>query len=213
MCGAVLCWRCDANALTTDAVHASASVHRRGSSHSRYAFFVTTFTLLSFSAGISRGEYAERRTRFGELLCEAVTEHAQLFDEKSHMLALIPAPFWYALIENTNESFHFCRQYVGPHVPYEFRQSSHFLYLSGVLEPGAMLCAWRLGGGDMRFVVRFLSHNETILSCSFTLFVAPRDVKSELWDGPKLGAEDAAKFTGLTTTVNSSCKVPQASTR
>jgi Xaa-Pro aminopeptidase len=67
-------------------------------------------------------------------------------------------------------------------IPYEFRQSTAFLYLSGFLEPNAVL-------------VLETDANRALARSS--LFVQPRDAARELWDGARTGAERAAEFTAV----------------
>ena len=61
-----------------------------------------------------------------------------------------------------------------------FAQSSHFRYLTGYTEPGAVLAIAKRGG-EVREM----------------LFVAPRDPSREVWDGVRLGAEGATRQTGI----------------
>jgi len=61
-----------------------------------------------------------------------------------------------------------------------FAQESHFRYLTGYTEPGAVLAISKRGGE-----VREL------------LFVQPRDPATEVWDGARWGAEGATRITGI----------------
>ncbi|MFL5574916.1 MAG: aminopeptidase P family protein [Gemmatimonadaceae bacterium] len=61
-----------------------------------------------------------------------------------------------------------------------FNQGSRFLYLTGVREPDAALVMVKRGG-----------------AVTSTLFVLPRDPAREVWTGSRLGAEAAAKLTGI----------------
>ena len=61
-----------------------------------------------------------------------------------------------------------------------FFQDPDFLYLTGVREPGAALVLTRGGGGVHGM-----------------LFVEPRDPVREVWSGARLGADSAARLTGL----------------
>lgn len=58
-------------------------------------------------------------------------------------------------------------------IPYTFRQDASFLYLTGFQEPDAFLCLEKTQKGD------------TI----YSLFVPPRDISHELWDGIRSGVE------------------------
>jgi Xaa-Pro aminopeptidase len=61
-----------------------------------------------------------------------------------------------------------------------FAQGSHFRYLTGYTEPGAVLVIARRGG-DVREM----------------LFVLERDPAQEVWNGRRWGAEGAARITGI----------------
>jgi Xaa-Pro aminopeptidase len=61
-----------------------------------------------------------------------------------------------------------------------FAQNAPFRYLTGYTEPGAALVMVRRGG-----------------QVSEHLFVLPRDPSQEVWQGTRLGAEGAARLTGI----------------
>jgi Xaa-Pro aminopeptidase len=61
-----------------------------------------------------------------------------------------------------------------------FAQTSHFRYLTGYNEPGAVLVIAKRGG-----------------EVGEHLFVTPRDPSREVWDGALLGAEGATRLTGI----------------
>ena len=61
-----------------------------------------------------------------------------------------------------------------------FAQESRFRYLTGYDEPGAMLVISKRGG-----------------QVSERLYVMPRDPASEIWNGARIGAEGAARMTGI----------------
>lgn len=65
-------------------------------------------------------------------------------------------------------------------IPYVFRQNTDFMYFSGCQEPDCTLVI--TVNGD--------SHSSAI-------FVQNKDEKTELWDGPRTGAAEAAKFFGV----------------
>ena len=71
-------------------------------------------------------------------------------------------------------------------IPYVFRQSSDFLYLSGCLEPDTVL---------------ILEIDEES-KCKSTLFMRPKDRHAELWDGPRTGVENAPTFFGVDEAMN-----------
>ncbi|KAF0687670.1 Aste57867_20654 [Aphanomyces stellatus] len=60
-------------------------------------------------------------------------------------------------------------KYMSHDIPYDFRQDSNFLYLTGLDEPEA---------------IAVLKKNADNTS-TYTLFVRPRDAHSEQWDGPR----------------------------
>ncbi len=64
--------------------------------------------------------------------------------------------------------------------PWPFRQSSDFHYLTGLVEPDALLvlCPKRIEG-------------------EVVCFVSPRDPERERWEGPQLGVDDAPRVLGV----------------
>ena len=70
--------------------------------------------------------------------------------------------------------------YMSGKIPYVFRQNTDFLYLTGCQEPDSILV--------------IIAKNENFMT---TLFVAPQDEHSELWDGPRSGVERAPKMFGI----------------
>lgn len=66
-------------------------------------------------------------------------------------------------------------------IPYVFRQSSDFYYLTGCLEPDSVL---------------LLTIDEACVVQS-TLFMRPKDPHAELWDGPRTGPEYAVHLFGV----------------
>ncbi|CAK4082835.1 unnamed protein product [Aphanomyces euteiches] len=66
-------------------------------------------------------------------------------------------------------------KYMSHDIPYDFRQDSHFLYLTGLDEPDA---------------VAVLKKNADE-SSEYILFVRPRDAHSEQWDGPRVDVHSA----------------------
>jgi len=63
-------------------------------------------------------------------------------------------------------------------IPFPFRQQPDFFYLTGFLEPDAVMV---LGPAP---------------STHFTMLVRPRDPAKEVWDGPSAGVEGALEFFG-----------------
>lgn len=66
-------------------------------------------------------------------------------------------------------------------IPYFFRQNSDFYYLTGCLEPESILI---LSADD----------SNTLKSI---LFIRPKSVRDELWDGARTGVENAIDFFGV----------------
>lgn len=67
-------------------------------------------------------------------------------------------------------------------IPYVFRQSTDFLYLSGCLEPDSCLV---------------LATAESPSQHCVTMFMREADSHSELWDGPRTSIEDAIGLFGV----------------
>ncbi|OWZ20587.1 Xaa-Pro aminopeptidase [Phytophthora megakarya] len=94
-----------------------------------------------------------------------------------------------ALITNAAEV-----KYMTHDIPWEFHQNSNFMYLTGLEEPDAHAVLLKSQG-----------------TCSFVLFVRPRDPHSEQWDGARIGldgakdkylADDAFQLTNLSPGMN-----------
>ncbi|VVC92438.1 unnamed protein product [Leptidea sinapis] len=103
------------------------------------------------TCGITQQEYKERRETFvRKLLAEVENVH------KTHLI-VIPAAK---------------KQYMSDKIPYVFRQNSDFFYLTGCLEPSAILVITKPAFND---------DFKTIL------FVHDKDSHAELWEGPRTG--------------------------
>ncbi|KAL4721133.1 hypothetical protein ACJJTC_009413 [Scirpophaga incertulas] len=110
------------------------------------------------TCGITQLEYKERReTLVNKLISEVENIH------KSHII-IIPAAR---------------KQYMSDKIPYVFRQNSDFFYLTGCLEPSAVL------------VIVKPSQTESFKSI---LFVHDKDAHAELWEGPRTGCAVAAQL-------------------
>ncbi|XP_072935303.1 xaa-Pro aminopeptidase 3 [Epargyreus clarus] len=108
------------------------------------------------TCGITQAEYKERRDTFvGKLVSEINNVH------KNHII-VIPAA---------------SKQYMSDKIPYVFRQNSDFFYLTGCLEPSAVL------------VLLKPAQTENYKSI---LFVHEKDSHAELWEGPRTGCGVAA---------------------
>lgn len=66
-------------------------------------------------------------------------------------------------------------------IPYFFRQNTDFLYLTGCLEPDAVLVLWTNDQNQRRTA----------------LFMRPKNSHEELWDGPRTGDQYAIDFFGV----------------
>lgn len=73
------------------------------------------------------------------------------------------------------------RRYMSDKIPYVFRQNSDFFYLSGCLEEDTVL-------------VLLIDAEQSAKS---VLFMRPKDVYAELWDGPRTGIDGAVKLFGV----------------
>ncbi|KAH8326788.1 xaa-Pro aminopeptidase 3 [Drosophila kikkawai] len=74
------------------------------------------------------------------------------------------------------------KKYMSGKIPYVFRQNSDFYYLTGCLEPDAVL-------------LLFIDETQNVHS---ELFMRPKDPHAELWDGPRTGPELAVPLFGVT---------------
>ncbi|XP_063983460.1 xaa-Pro aminopeptidase 3-like isoform X1 [Diachasmimorpha longicaudata] len=70
--------------------------------------------------------------------------------------------------------------YMSDKIPYVFRQNTDFMYFSGCQEP------------DCTLVITVNGDNHTT-----AIFMQNKDEKTELWDGPRTGAESASEFFGV----------------
>lgn len=66
-------------------------------------------------------------------------------------------------------------------IPYFFRQSSDFYYLTGCLEPDSVLVLITNGKSEKKSI----------------LFMRPKDKHAELWDGPRTGVDDSIYLFGV----------------
>ncbi|XP_047526188.1 xaa-Pro aminopeptidase 3-like [Pieris napi] len=106
------------------------------------------------TCGVTQLEYKERRETLVSKLAEAENLH------KTHVI-VIPAAR---------------KQYMSDKIPYVFRQNSDFFYLTGCLEPSAILFMIKPADRDTY---------QTIL------FVHDKDSHAELWEGPRTGCSAA----------------------
>ncbi|KAH8325789.1 hypothetical protein KR067_008172 [Drosophila pandora] len=118
--------------------------------------------------GVEQSEICERRT----LLMQHIRAYARNFGAEfnghqspNHMLVVGAA----------------CKKYMSGKIPYVFRQNSDFYYLTGCLEPDAVL-------------VLTMDESQTVIS---ELFMRPKDPHAELWDGPRTGPEMAVPLFGV----------------
>lgn len=66
-------------------------------------------------------------------------------------------------------------------IPYIFRQNTDFFYLTGCLEPDTVLVLWTDGDNETKSV----------------MFMRPKNLHDELWDGHRTGVEHAVDFFGI----------------
>lgn len=118
--------------------------------------------------GVELTEFQTRRT----CLMQGLKAYAESFGDefngraaKSHMLVIGAA----------------AKKYMSGKIPYVFRQSSDFYYLTGCLEPDSVL-------------VLTIDEAGAVQS---TLFMRPKDPHAELWDGPRTGPEYAVHLFGV----------------
>ncbi|XP_046845314.1 xaa-Pro aminopeptidase 3-like [Xenia sp. Carnegie-2017] len=115
--------------------------------------------------GITLNEYKERRKNLVKVM-------KNTHFGKSHDKHL--------LIFSSNPTY-----FMGPDVPYHFRQNSNFLYLTGYQEPDSVLIIEigmnNVSGDDYRTI----------------FFTRPRDKTREIWDGPRNGLEGATEHFGF----------------
>lgn len=124
----------------------------------------------SSPASIKKSEYAARRSK----LVEKIAQVSSFIQPSLRHLVIIPS----AEVK-----------YSSLHVPYSFRQDSYFSYLTGIIEPSAVLA---------------LEIDCKSVDCAaFTprLFVEERSSHDRLWDGPSLGVAAANKYTGIKQTL------------
>ncbi|XP_022825118.1 probable Xaa-Pro aminopeptidase 3 isoform X1 [Spodoptera litura] len=108
--------------------------------------------------GVTQAEYKKRReTLVAKLVAESENMH------NTHIV-VIPAAR---------------KQYMSDKIPYVFRQHSDFFYLTGCLEPSAILVLMKPAQTD-----EFKS----------ILFVHEKDAHAELWEGPRTGCTAAARL-------------------
>ena len=120
--------------------------------------------------GISKAEYKSRRTKLFKL---ALDNFKNVKSTKNHILIFPSATKLFM----TND------------IPYQFRQNSDFLYLTGFQEPDSLL----------------VLHTELDNKYDYraVLFVPRKDPMKELWDGPRSGVEGARWLTGVQDVYNS----------
>ncbi|CAG0916053.1 unnamed protein product [Notodromas monacha] len=109
--------------------------------------------------GLHLNEFRSRR----EKLCEAISR-------------AVPSDEHLVLVSGSKKKFS------SEKIPYVFRQSTDFLYLTGNLEPESVLC---------------LNIDKTGSRSRSTLFVAEKDRAVERWEGPRLGTEKSAEIFGV----------------
>ncbi|XP_049885679.1 xaa-Pro aminopeptidase 3-like [Pectinophora gossypiella] len=110
------------------------------------------------TCGITQAEYVDRR----DMLVTKLTQEIE--NENTNHLIVIPAA---------------AKQFMSDKIPYTFRQNSDFFYLTGCLEPCAVLV--------MVKPAQQSTYNAI-------LFVNDKDSHAELWEGPRTGCSAATKL-------------------
>lgn len=77
-------------------------------------------------------------------------------------------------------------------VDFQYRQDDNFYYLTGFAEPNSILLLLPAG-----YSVRSMEDTSKMITVREILFVQPRDVAREQWDGRRYGAEGAMKLRGV----------------
>ncbi|MBI3110943.1 MAG: aminopeptidase P N-terminal domain-containing protein [Ignavibacteriales bacterium] len=77
-------------------------------------------------------------------------------------------------------------------VDYQYRQDDNFYYLTGFTEPNSILLLLPAG-----YSVRSMEDTSKMITVREILFVQPRDVTREQWNGRRYGAEGAVKLRGV----------------
>ncbi|CAH2068220.1 unnamed protein product, partial [Iphiclides podalirius] len=110
------------------------------------------------TCGITQMEYKERRdTLVSKLIAEVDNVH------QTHIIVIPGA----------------CKQYMSDKIPYVFRQNSDFFYLTGCLEPSAILVMVKPAQTD---------------NYKSVLFVHEKDAHAELWEGPRSGCSSSTEL-------------------
>ncbi|KAH8273764.1 hypothetical protein KR026_007615 [Drosophila bipectinata] len=118
--------------------------------------------------GVEQSEFSERRTKLMQNLRTYARSFGVVFSghvSACHMVVVGAAS----------------KKYMSGKIPYVFRQNSDFYYLTGCLEPDAVLLIT-------------MDEKETVRS---ELFMRPKDPHAELWDGPRTGPEMAVPLFGV----------------
>ncbi|XP_033632263.1 xaa-Pro aminopeptidase 3-like [Asterias rubens] len=113
--------------------------------------------------GITLQEYLSRRTRIMSAVGSSFNATSS-----NHAVVVLAAD----------------KKYMTDGIPYPFRQSTNFLYLTGFQEPDSALILETVPG-------------KALPEHKATLFVQQRDPEKELWDGPRAGTEGALQFLGI----------------
>ncbi|KAJ2946683.1 hypothetical protein O0L34_g12744 [Tuta absoluta] len=106
---------------------------------------------------VKQEEYIDRRDTLMTKLSQDVNQNA------SHIIVIPGA----------------VKQYMTEKIPYPFRQNSDFFYLTGCLEPGAILVMVKQAYKD---------------TYNTTLFVNEKDAHAEMWEGPRTGTVAATQL-------------------
>ncbi|XP_064395965.1 xaa-Pro aminopeptidase 3-like [Halichondria panicea] len=114
--------------------------------------------------GMHREEFAERRSNLMRGIAET---HSGMTEDKH--LVIIPGAHI---------------KYMSENIPYRFHQNTDFLYLTGCLEPDAVL-------------LLETTNRQALPEHKAVLYVRTRDPHKEMWDGPRPGPDGALELTGV----------------
>lgn len=116
--------------------------------------------------GVSLSEFKARRERLCENIARSRPSTVSSPEAIKKHLIIVPGAG---------------KKFMSEKIPYVFRQSTDFLYLTGCLEPASLLCIC-IDDDD---------------STNTTLFVNPRDPGAEQWEGARTGPERAPEVFGV----------------
>ncbi|XP_017851606.1 xaa-Pro aminopeptidase 3 [Drosophila busckii] len=162
---------CKAQATTEDLRTSLADAHKQGLRNLGQPTSMTHPHLIRPNELVPGVELTEFQTRRTQLMLGLQSYANSFGDEfngrasKNHLMIIGAAS----------------KKYMSGKIPYVFRQSSNFYYLTGCLEPDSVLMLSINEAGDVQS----------------TLFMRPKDAHAELWDGPRTGPDYAVQLFGV----------------